>query len=92
MEHDEIVSQLRELNLAVTALHVTLSSTLSALVADKPDAAARKEQLDLLERDLITRSIPAMARDNLDPEYGTKLRENITRIFRRARKGVGLSD
>ncbi|WP_321919356.1 hypothetical protein [Paraburkholderia tropica] len=92
MEHDEIVSQLRDLNIAVAALHACLSATLSAVVADLPDQAARKERLDLLERDLVMRSIPVPSRGNLDPEYGTMLRDNITRVFRRARKGVGLPD
>jgi hypothetical protein len=92
MEHDEIVSQLRELNIAVAALHACLSATLSAAVADLPNAAARKERLDLLERDLVMRSIPIPARGNIDPAYGTSFRENVTRVFRRARKGAGLPD
>lgn len=92
MEHDEIVTQLNDLNIAVAALHLCLSATLSAVVADLPTPAQRKERLDLLESDLVMRSIPVGTKGDLPMSDGTKLRENITRVFRRARKGVGLPD
>lgn len=81
-------ADLEEMKAVSVALHISLASALALITHDRTDA---KQKLDLLENDLLTRTITDLTREDLPPTLGPRIRQEVSRLFRRARKNIGLS-
>lgn len=87
MDYGELVKQVRDLNNGMAAMHLVLAATLAAVAAREKEPS---DLIDLLERDIISRTIPLAGRDDLSPDTPNLLRSEIQRLFRRVRGNLAL--
>lgn len=80
-------SQINELKISCVSLNLALATALALAAHKLPDS---KAMLDVLESDLLTRTISDLTREDVPRELGPRIRQEVSKLFRRARKNLGL--
>ncbi|NPT38554.1 hypothetical protein [Paraburkholderia xenovorans] len=88
-EIEELQKQVGDLKVACISLNLALASALALAAHKLPDA---KEKLDSIESDLLTRTIADLTRSDVPPELGPRIRQEVSKLLRRARKNLGMAD
>ena len=87
MDEEKYRDQILDLYSELAATQAVLASTLALVLHNQPDAA---QKLAILEGDLQTKRIAGLSKPNAPAEASPAIGNAITRIFRRARKNLGL--
>jgi hypothetical protein len=91
MEEDirELYVQTAGLKASCVALQLSLAATLALIMRKWPDAEAK---LDILENDLLIRTITVLSREDIPLEFGQLVRSEVLELLRETRKNLGLPD